>query len=276
MAGPIRFQCYINPRTISAPLKEALTDLPRIASLVEKDTGWSLSGTLPVRVTDRNSIAQSMREDLQKRVMPVLRYSDSKEVTQSKIADIKTLNKFMPKTWVLKLGASLVMGAYLCGKKEVVIPNSSRHHRLTADYYRSVLYHELIHVAQDQRHPALFDHVNGMSREIMKEPEARLLNRSKWKDMTSKLNSCMTIVEGQPFYLQKIHDKQYFPNKNKFIGFRNMLIKAIFTLIPDTKKKLDQYGSGADFFKLHSAQSPVVDEFFQPQIAETRFAKVSG
>ncbi len=264
MASAIQFTLH-NKEQASPALKEALDDLPRLAALASKDTGWPIKGILPVRVVNSSEVSKFLNQDALERIISVVKESE-----------IDTVKSKLSPTIFTRIFSSLLMGAYLPGSKQVIVANRDRNKKLTADYYKSCLYHELIHVAQDQNHPELFKHMTEILKEVALNPSMvfSISKRSRWKDIKGKLISCGSIVEGHPFYLQRINDKTYFPEKNPYRGHRNTMLRccAMYTL-PGVKAKLDQYKTGADFFETHPSQAPEVDQFYDPSIAEIQFRK---
>ncbi|MEC8009997.1 MAG: hypothetical protein VX185_04430 [Pseudomonadota bacterium] len=247
--------------TTSPQIKDALSDLPRIAKLVEKDTGWKLSGRLHICTPDVDALMNKIDSERAATFNIHFKTEDFAKIRE--IFDKEDLD-------AVRAQMNLVEAVYMPHLKELCLADHGVNAIGTSDDVKSSLYHELVHYLQDTHHPefmAAIDQAKVISMRLNLENDKK--NAKLIKIMENRVLSLQSMAEGQPTRLQQIHDKDYFPNKvNKDGNYK--ALKIVTTLLPfGLLKKVNQYIKGVDFFKVHPVSAPAVDQFFNPRFAET-------
>lgn len=182
-----------NEEKASPAMKEALKDLPRLAAMVAHDTGWDLSGHSVISVKPK---ADSFKYLTGKR-----RVCDKDILSRTeKIAislERKMTNRlagFSKKTIPLK------------GFKDLYSNNIMIfHHDDIPDVeldYKKTLYHELVHVAQDQAKSLLNIPANNNANAITHIRPIKKEDKALLKSFEDLENQRLEIIEGHAQYLQ--------------------------------------------------------------------------
>ena len=182
-----------NEEKASPAMKEALKDLPRLAAMVAHDTGWDLSGHSVVNVkpkADSFKYVTGKRkvfdQDILSRVEK-LALSIEKQMT-NRLAGFS--KKKMPTAGFKDLYSNDIM-IFHCNEIEDVELE-----------YKKTLYHELVHVAQDQNKSLLNIPANNNANAITHIRPIKKEDKALLKSFEELENQRLEVVEGHAQYLQ--------------------------------------------------------------------------
>ena len=128
----------------SLDIKSALADLPRIAKLVEKDTGWELSGRLNICTPDINSLMSKIDSERAATFNIHFKTEDFAKIRE--LFNTEDLD-------AVRAQMNMVDAVYMPHLKELCIADHGVQALGSCDDIKSALYHELVHYLQDTHHP---------------------------------------------------------------------------------------------------------------------------
>ena len=266
-ATPTTFTIDRQNRTHSAQIEEALKDLPHIAQLASKDTGWPIQGHKQIRVSTPHTMASDMR--VAHEGSP--RIPGKLNQIKVRIAHFKPFNSGKFKT------VYGVANRNEATNQNCIVINDIK--GLSSDKIKSTLYHELIHIGQFQNHPVIL-------KEIHKLATLHAVSNNVFGHSSPESNTILNIVnnkylkifEGQATRLNQIHDNHYFPNQSiEPVEKKPNFISAKINLVNRFEKnKLgNPHKEGAAFFADKSVVAPDVDRHFIIQLSDEEQAIIS-
>jgi len=237
-------------------IKEALVDLPEITASIQAKTGWDVDiSKVPLQVVTQQELNRRCLEDV------AVRTGIPTTTSPSFVA--RTLSDAL-----LSAFHKGVVALYLPSEGAIVI-NEDRLRGLSKDAVKSYLHHELTHAGQQQKYPAFMQSVDRLARElkllVKHGGDVPADERSRrTKQFETKVQSRMSLIEGQAVALQKMYEKEFDLHPEIKIGPIEVALGLSSMLIPGMTGKMLQYVRGPELFKrIHALGTQSVDELFR-------------
>ena len=236
-------------------ITEALKRLPEIAQSVEDKTGWKVDLTqLAFKVVSPQDLQRLTVEDLTRRTgVP----APSPSSLSGRLVNL-----------ILGAYHRGVTGVYLPSQGAILI-NEERARGSSRDSVRTLLHHELTHVAQHQAHPAFMKEIDQLVRELQLVGRhggdlPRDERKRRFVPLMERVQARMSLIEGQAVALQQMYEREYGLNPKEKMGPIEVALGLSSLLIPGGAQKILQYIQGkATFEKIYALGVDRVDGLFQ-------------
>ena len=244
-------------------VRAALITLPQIAAHIENDLGWELDlGRLRVDVVDRDQFFNMAMEDVRVRAgMTKAQWDQANQVEGYAARARAKVSEFAQKRAVLAV--------YLPSQSRILVvgPNTED---ANTNGLREILYHELIHAAQHQNHPAYINEVNALVGRVMRAGEEHGTDSDAYLDLSDSLNARMALLEGHPTYMQTLNRERHFPGADLGTSWSAMLGSALSMLSRDGRNKVAQYMKGQEALQRLYADDPAFIDvlYHKPELVE--------
>lgn len=248
-------------------ISEVLADLSAISSSVETKTGWKLDlSAVDIRVvTSRELLRQSLEDGTRRTGIPT----------------------FLPQSFMGRVVADAMLNLFHRSvvathlrSEQAILLNEDRLKRVSQDGVKSILHHELTHVAQHQRYPEFMVGVDRLVREqiLLGQHGGDLPIDERDRQLAvfnEKVQARMALVEGQAVELQRMYVRDAGLRPEVKTGPIEVALGLTSMLIPGGKDKIRQYIQGqAIFAKIYSLGAAQIDFLFAtPDAADLVFGR---
>jgi hypothetical protein len=248
-------------------IKQALADLPEIASSIENKTGWKINlAHVGFEVVTARQLQRRCLEDVTRRtgipsVMP-------QSFLARSVGDVLLADYHRS-----------VFALYLPSERKIVI-NEERLRALSQDAFKSTLHHELTHAAQHQRYPRFLEGIDRLAREQRiygkhggDYPVQERIER--FKSSSEKLQARMSLLEGQAMALQRMYDREAGLRSEIKMGPVEVALGLTSMLLPGGMAKITQYITGQALFeRIHALGLKEVNSLFKnPRSVDRLFGR---
>jgi hypothetical protein len=161
-----------------------------------------------------------------------------------------------------------VTGIYLSSKGAILI-NEERARGISQDSVRSLLHHELTHVAQHQAHPTFMKAIDDLVRELQLVGRhggdlPRDERQRRFVPLMERVQARMSLIEGQAVALQRMYEREHGLNPKVKMGPIEVALGLASILVPGGAQKILQYIQGkATFEKIYALGVDKVDALFK-------------
>lgn len=245
-------------------LANALKTLPEIVGYIEADTGWSLDvSKLTFEIADRSEVVKIATQDAASRLGYTVEELAAKGESPNGL-----WNRFQ--SWVQRQALEKGIGALYLPSEDKVVFVRENLQGANEQGLRKVVFHELIHAAQEQRHEGMFRSIGALTRQSIEIAETRGKDSPEYLDVIDTVNARMALIEGQPTYLQEAKTKERFPGATVGTGLSSFAVGMLAMLNRESWAKIAQYIKGKQAFEqIYKHEPELVDLLFEkPLLAD--------
>jgi hypothetical protein len=254
----------LDPRApIPALTAELVRDIAqKLAAEVSADTGWPIDlSKIEVELAGADELMKSVIADTGER-MGVTPDEYAKLGGKKSVAE-KAFGRLT--SWGMK---KAIGGVFLPAKGKLVLAEGPAQ-RATSQYFRSVLYHELVHVAQHQNSPVM-DQVAALAKQAAETGAQHGRTSPEYLDQMDTVNARMTLLESQAMYLQEQNAKAPPADALLSVGASGLMGSVVAMLARENRMKALQYLKGQNF--MQQAPSETVQALFHnPDLVDVLF-----
>jgi hypothetical protein len=254
----------LDPR---APIPGLTAELVRdiahkLAAEVSSDTGWPIDlSKVEFEVAGADELMKMIVADTAERMgttqEELAKLGGSKSLAEKAFARLTS--------WGMK---KAIGGVFLPAKGKVVLAEGPAQ-RATSQYFRSVLYHELVHVAQHQNSPVM-EQVAALGRQAADACAQHGKSSPEYLDQLDTVHARMTLLESQAMYLQEKHAKAPPADALLSIGAAGLMGSMVALLARENRNKVAQYIKGQSFMQKASPEM-ARDLFQNPDLVDVLF-----
>jgi hypothetical protein len=254
-----------------AHCERAFASVPELVDYIVNDTGWRLNtDKLHFEIVDSKSYIKMVIDDFR-----IRQNTTTPERTLSHGATSKPFEVWntVSKQVQQNIFSKLAPGVFLPSINSVII-NADNLNQCNEDFLRKLIFHELVHAAQYQEHPAIFTSIANLNTQLQAivSPINGHHNLTALKDLTDTITARMSWIEGQPTFLQQVDQYERFPEPVYKYDLETAIASVCALASATFRKKLKQYKRGGRIFEPLYAKDDgiqLIDECFQtPQLVD--------